>query len=219
MNLFKQNTKLKIKKTKKKTEAKKEYKQTHLNFGQRKLSEYETCKECQMKYNKYSEEDLKIHSKYHTSIFNWNCPDASTYTIISLKSDSSKWKRFLEILNIVNNELGAAHQQDLDVENHKNQIVGLLLALEITDGYRISNNQVDKENKMPAQIGISRIWVSYPNRRKGIGKLMLDYLRKNFYYGVELPKESIAFSQPTDSGNQLATSYFKRPDYLVYIEN
>ena len=50
------------------------------------------------------------------------------------------------------------------------------------------------------------------------GVLDLHYCRTRFVYGDELTRDHLAFSQPTDSGQKLAMSYFGRSDYLVYIE-
>ena len=60
----------------------------------------------------------------------------------------------------------------------------------------------------PAIVGISRIWTSESSRRKGIAMDLLDCVVINFIYGMEIPKEQVAFSQPTESGNRLAESFF-----------
>lgn len=71
----------------------------------------------------------------------------------------------------------------------------------------------------PAVVGISRVWTSKSSRRKGIAMDLLDCVASNFIYGIEIPKEQIAFSQPTESGCRLAESFFGQPDgYHVYNE-
>ena len=60
-----------------------------------------------------------------------------------------------------------------------------------------------------ALVGISRIWISKSYRGKGIALELLDCARSNFFYGMEVPKDLIAFSQPTDSGGQLAKRWFE----------
>jgi N-acetyltransferase len=60
----------------------------------------------------------------------------------------------------------------------------------------------------PAVVGISRVWTSKSSRRKGIAMDLLDCVVSNFIYGMEIPKEQIAFSQPTESGCRLAESFF-----------
>ncbi|KAJ3271901.1 hypothetical protein HDV01_006115 [Terramyces sp. JEL0728] len=215
-----------LKPSQKKVAAKKSYKQTCLNLGQKKLKEYETCVDCQMQFNRFSKEDLQLHSKYHSNIFHWSAPESFSCNYIALiKPDNPKWKNLVEILNIVNKELGAAYQEESEVQNHKaficvskNQIIGMIVALDIDEAFRISNNEINQRDRVNAQVGISRIWVSGVHRRQGLAKSMLDFLRTNYYYGIALPLDSLAFSQPTDQGNYLAKSYFNRPDFLVYIE-
>lgn len=60
----------------------------------------------------------------------------------------------------------------------------------------------------PAVVGISRVWTSKSSRRKGIAMDLLDCVVSNYIYGIEIPKEQIAFSQPTESGCRLAESFF-----------
>ncbi|GME22052.1 Sister chromatid cohesion acetyltransferase eco1 [Neofusicoccum parvum] len=75
----------------------------------------------------------------------------------------------------------------------------------------------------PAHLGISRIWVSSLHRRHGVATALLDAAARDFcgqqYYGLDeydgankkrdrVPKELVAFSQPTDSGARLARRWF-----------
>ncbi|KAL1521061.1 hypothetical protein AB1Y20_022616 [Prymnesium parvum] len=68
----------------------------------------------------------------------------------------------------------------------------------------------------PALCGISQIWVSREHRRLSIGSQLLEAVRQNMVIGFELPKEKIAFSQPTASGRALATAYTGTKNFLVY---
>lgn len=74
----------------------------------------------------------------------------------------------------------------------------------------------------PADLGISRIWVSSSHRRHGIAIALLDAVARDFCAyrceeydangdenGKRLPKERIAFSQPTDGGARLARKWFR----------
>lgn len=63
-----------------------------------------------------------------------------------------------------------------------------------------------------ALIGISRIWTSRIFRNKGIATMLLDCVRSNFFYGMEVPKDLVAFSQPTESGGRLAMRWFEAKD-------
>ncbi|KAF7590138.1 N-acetyltransferase O1 (Establishment of cohesion protein 1) [Aspergillus hancockii] len=71
----------------------------------------------------------------------------------------------------------------------------------------------------PAIVGISRIWTSGSSRRKGIAMDLLDCVVSNFIYGMEIPKEQVAFSQPTESGKTLAQSFFGDDEWHVYEES
>lgn len=71
----------------------------------------------------------------------------------------------------------------------------------------------------PALLGISRIWTSKSHRRKGIASVLLDCARGSFFYGIEVPKGMVAFSQPTESGGLLAERWFEeKAGWLVYEE-
>ena len=70
-----------------------------------------------------------------------------------------------------------------------------------------------------AMMGISRIWVSNSARRKGIAATLLDSARKNFIFGIEVPRPQVAFSQPTESGSKLARKWFgEESGWLVYAD-
>ncbi|WEW57578.1 hypothetical protein PRK78_003045 [Emydomyces testavorans] len=74
--------------------------------------------------------------------------------------------------------------------------------------------------KHPAVVGISRVWTSSSSRRKGIAMDLLDCVVGNYFYGMEIPKSQVAFSQPTESGCRLMEAFFG-PDepWHVYKEN
>ena len=59
-----------------------------------------------------------------------------------------------------------------------------------------------------ALLGISRIWTSKTHRGKGLAMDLLECARNNFFYGVEAPKNLVAFSQPTESGGRLGERWF-----------
>lgn len=70
-----------------------------------------------------------------------------------------------------------------------------------------------------ALIGISRIWTSRKFRNKGIATMLLDSVRGNFFYGMEVPKDLVAFSQPSESGGRLAMRWFEaKTGWHVYTK-
>jgi N-acetyltransferase len=114
------------------------------------------------------------------------------------------------------------------------QCLGVCVAQEISKARRVlasqnglkvnaANGSTDKSivasEEYPARLGISRIWASKGVRRKGISRTLLDTAISNFEFAVTIPKQLVAFSQPTDSGARLARSWFGKEDgWLVYAE-
>jgi N-acetyltransferase len=114
----------------------------------------------------------------------------------------------------------------------KNKILGVCLVERIFEAYPvlpIVKTQSDtstavsdaaittSEQAQPAQMGISRIWVSKCARGQGIANELLRFAAKTFIYRVNIPKERIAFSQPTESGAKLARKFFGTDSgWLVY---
>lgn len=75
------------------------------------------------------------------------------------------------------------------------------------------------EAPKPAILGISRIWTSNSRRKHGVATTLLNAARSNFLYGMTIAKEEVAFSQPTESGGQLARKWYDRvAGWLVYID-
>ncbi|PVU99003.1 hypothetical protein BB559_001069 [Furculomyces boomerangus] len=154
-------------------------------------------------------------------------------------------KKALCVLNLVNTELNAVKHtlSDLKVsERATRHVVGCVLTEKIdTDAniYIKSKEHMEKAdfdsetknnsfnnmsitessiiNKKPI-CGISRIWVAKTERRQGIGRLLINAVRKHFIYGTVLEPENIAFSQTTSKGNILALSTSKFGWYYIYQE-
>lgn len=71
----------------------------------------------------------------------------------------------------------------------------------------------------PAILGISRIWTSNQHRKKGIATGLLDCASSDFLYGFKIDKEKVAFSQPTESGGNLARKWFSsQVGWHVYMD-
>ncbi|KAF2827256.1 hypothetical protein CC86DRAFT_445285 [Ophiobolus disseminans] len=69
----------------------------------------------------------------------------------------------------------------------------------------------------PAMLGISRIWTSNQHRKQGIASRLLDCARSDFLYGLTVEKEMTAFSQPTESGGNLARRWFGSEAGLEHV--
>jgi hypothetical protein len=71
----------------------------------------------------------------------------------------------------------------------------------------------------PAILGISRIWTSNQHRKQGVATRLLECARSDFLYGLKVEKDKVAFSQPTESGGNLAKNWFgRRAEWHVYID-
>ncbi|KAJ5162389.1 hypothetical protein N7492_007781 [Penicillium capsulatum] len=83
-----------------------------------------------------------------------------------------------------------------------------------------NNSSVSVQDEIhPAIVGVSRIWTSGASRRKGIALDLLDCVVSNYIYGMEISKDQIAFSQPTESGKRLAHKFFEEEEtWHVYNE-
>ena len=117
--------------------------------------------------------------------------------------------------------------------------VGFCLAEKISQAYRVVSDETgsQKENSSfsktcksssilhstaaeVALLGISRIWTSKSYRGQGFGTNLLECARSNFFYGIEVPKNLVAFSQPTESGGKLAKRWFgSDTSWHVYSES
>jgi N-acetyltransferase len=88
------------------------------------------------------------------------------------------------------------------------------------NGADVQGSSVSTRDEVhPAIVGVSRIWTSGSSRRKGIALDLLDCVVINFIYGMEITKEQIAFSQPTESGKRLAHKFFEdEATWHVYNE-
>ena len=145
-------------------------------------------------------------------------------------------KKAEDILRYVDSQLGirsSLTNLEKDVENkkpnsckyylfiHMNRIIGFCLAETISKAYKITfindnMTSIDKSEQLKAVCGISRIWVDSKYRRMKIASKMLDCVRLNYVYYQTLNLNDIAFSDPTENGRKLATSYFKTNEFFVY---
>ncbi|KAJ5299389.1 hypothetical protein N7476_010946 [Penicillium atrosanguineum] len=105
--------------------------------------------------------------------------------------------------------------------------VGLCLTERIWESRPVAQEEPNGNNSSvsvrdevhPAIVGVSRIWTSGASRRKGIALDLLDCVVSNYIYGMEIPKDQIAFSQPTESGKRLAHKFFEEEEtWHVYNE-
>ncbi|XP_071688311.1 protein CHROMOSOME TRANSMISSION FIDELITY 7-like [Rutidosis leptorrhynchoides] len=73
-----------------------------------------------------------------------------------------------------------------------------------------------EKDAVSAVCGIRAIWVTPSNRRKHVATHLLEATRKSFCLGSILENSQLAFSQPTNAGKLLASSYTNSESFLVY---
>ncbi|XP_053395371.1 N-acetyltransferase ESCO2-like [Mercenaria mercenaria] len=161
--------------------------------------------------------------------------------VIMVTAESPKYatRKVEEINKVMGEELGfaeptlsfrASYKAFLYVSEDK-KIEGCCVVEPINEGYRVlpdTQSSQSAENHPghrpwcssdqaePAVVGVSRIWVYGQARRKGIASKLLDCVRQWSIYGTVIPKNKMAFSDPTPDGKQLATRYIGTPTFLVY---
>jgi len=199
-----------------------------------------------MVYDPLVEEDQIMHMKFHKklhkgiSYHGWkqertikSFPEDGT-RIVMITHDSPPifHKKIDEVLDIVNIEMGylRPNKSEADKKNDKTflfissnkTVAGCIIVEEIKQAYQQTKGVDDstfsfsKETPLRAACGIVLIWVHKNERRKGIAFKLLEQMRSHFVYGYTMPKNLIAFSQPTPEGKAFATKYFETVNFLVY---
>ena len=64
--------------------------------------------------------------------------------------------------------------------------------------------------------GVRLIWTSAEHRRRGIATKLLDAARAVVVPGAVIPRQHLAFAQPTDAGCRLILRYTGQIGFLVY---
>jgi N-acetyltransferase len=71
--------------------------------------------------------------------------------------------------------------------------------------------------RTPAECGVRYVWVDPSRRRAGIARALVEVVRAHLLPGVCVPRERVAFSQPTADGHAFARRYAGTPHFAVYI--
>lgn len=67
-----------------------------------------------------------------------------------------------------------------------------------------------------AWLGVDKVWVHRLHRRQGIASRLLSVARDKLIYGMRVPVDKVAFSQPTQLGQMFASSYTDDDNFLVF---
>jgi len=112
----------------------------------------------------------------------------------------------------------------LYITPHK-KVGGCLIVESISEGFPLisEDKSISEDSSVrcskvakPATCGVSRIWVYREERRRGIASKMMEAVRSSFIYGFTIPKDQIAFTQPTPDGKKFFTKYIGSENFLVY---
>ena len=93
-------------------------------------------------------------------------------------------------------------------------------AMAVSNGAPANTTIRLSDQTYPAIVGVSRIWTSENFRRKGIANNLIECVMNQFIYGMEIERNDVAFSQPTELGTRLARSWYGEDDgWRVYDED
>ncbi|KAL2315633.1 N-acetyltransferase eso1 [Schizosaccharomyces pombe] len=142
-----------------------------------------TCSECSMEYNSTSEEDILLHSRFHSRVLggvtvSFQCSPIyrvnyglSSDCIYSINSESSliDQRKAEEALSFVNNELSSEPIETIGVDKYTTflfisdkKCVGLLLAERISSAYIVDELELNSNNSTS-----SAVYIKNENLRKG----------------------------------------------------
>ena len=133
------------------------------------------------------------------------------------RRNDNKSDRYKVFLHILNGKCVAACVAERIIKAHR---VKATATTQKADPTSQSSSIEVQEEDVPAVVGVSRIWTSKGFRRKGIANNLLDCVLNQFIYGMDIDRDELAFSQPTESGAALARSWYgEESGWLVYREN
>ncbi|ANB12796.1 Eco1p [Sugiyamaella lignohabitans] len=210
-----------------------------------------TCPLCGMSYSPVLKEDVKSHDKLHGRYLrgrpwpksygkripynhDFITTSHSEYIVkIDASSKPSEKAAVQDILDLVNSELNAppenpywrtrSEQGAAFVYVKDKRATSLLIVERITQAYVMDAATGQLTDKIqPAIIGVSRIFTVKECRSLNMASKLLDSCLSNFIYALSVPKNRVAWSQPTASGLKLAQRWTQfDPTYktaLVYLE-
>ncbi|KAG7673564.1 hypothetical protein Ndes2526B_g02987 [Nannochloris sp. 'desiccata'] len=256
--------------------------QVHLDLGQRNFHSTR-CPTCGLIYTPGKESDDRLHATYHNklaaaprySAFSGDTTVATDGTIgdIVRLCTTAQSKSLKDLVAILEPELGLVPGWLLAVPatvflyvcRKTRNILGCLVAENITEGWKASASSdkeeskhpkitnssgngscrprspygaddtmsalgggattndrkrgivlVDKEATEKVRHGIRMTWTSSQARRKNIATKLLDCARCQLVRGYVVPRDRLAFSQPTSDGAGFIKAYSNSNEFLVY---
>ncbi|EDW17975.1 N-acetyltransferase eco [Drosophila mojavensis] len=197
------------------------------------------CQQCGLVYTVHEPEEEQLHREYHDSVHvlrfkGWIDEDiVAVYPewspdgrIIRLneRAPHARLQRLTELIKVIDKELGYSSYIVPKTfvaffAVRKQQIVGLCLVHPLTQAHRfiqVDGTDYFSEETFEASCGVSRIWVSSLQRRKGIATKLLRAVQYHTVLGVEIHRDRIAFSTPTDDGRALIRQFTQTDNFLTY---
>ncbi|SMN19252.1 similar to Saccharomyces cerevisiae YFR027W ECO1 Acetyltransferase required for establishment of sister chromatid cohesion [Maudiozyma saulgeensis] len=222
----------------------KKYSQSRLQLDGFQGNKLIKCAKCEMAYSPNNIEDTTAHRLFHDTYLKGRKWSRNWGTVVSIPTNSmtppssqhSSSERIvmirpnhpqevnatLDVMNIVNNELHAPHDENSFWVNEngkgkaflyiKNDRAVSAITIEQLDEGRGKWMLYDSKKLVPNvtpkfELGISRIWVCKSQRGNKIATKLLEAARHNMVIGKSYQKWSLAWSQPTDDGGKLASKY------------
>ncbi|XP_011162138.1 N-acetyltransferase ESCO2 isoform X2 [Solenopsis invicta] len=213
--------------------------QCQLDAGQKRFGATQ-CPECNVVYQLGDPEDENAHLNYHNSIRTlrfqgWKnerviLEDSFTSSRIILvepRDSQQHWKKVLEILDVVDKDLGLADINSSDYRSkqvylyiREKSVIGVLVAEHIEKAFRMIPELIDLDcctaESTPTKCGINVVWTAMSHRKQNIATKLVDTLRAKFFYGYVMSLDDIAFSIPTPGGKIFAEKYTKTKNFKVY---
>lgn len=212
------------------TKQRKSLTQSHFSFG---AKDKKTCTECGMSYMQHIPSDVKLHNKHHkvqTLGREWKEEWGSvvmTFSngdcIMEVKAEVARAKTAtLELMEVVNTELNAPDDNEFWIKGTDSGVVyvyvvdgicvGLVSVEKVKEGrwFSLDDGRIVSTVPLQLMVGINRVYVARKYRRQGIALRLLTAVRKYTVYGMDIPKEQIAWSQPSFSGSKLAAKFNAR---------
>ncbi|KAH8379233.1 hypothetical protein KR009_003808 [Drosophila setifemur] len=197
------------------------------------------CQQCGLVYTVHEPEEEQLHREYHNSIHvlrfkGWIDEDlvavypewACDGRIIRMneRAPAVRLERLRDLIGVVDKELGYSSYIVPKVfiafiAVRKQQIVGFCLVQPLTQAHRfiqVDGTDYFSEESYEASCGVSRIWVSPLQRRRGIASKLMRAVQCHTVIGQEIAFERIAFSTPTDDGRALARHITGLDNFLTY---
>ncbi|XP_036144191.1 N-acetyltransferase ESCO2 [Monomorium pharaonis] len=214
--------------------------QCQLDIGQKHFGTTQ-CPACSVVYQLGDPGDENAHLNYHNSIRTlkfqgWKNErviledhfTSSRIILVEPHDPKQHWKKVLEILAVVDKDLGLAEMDSSDYQSkqiylyvREKRVIGVLVAEYIEKAFRMIPEELIKLNcctaeSTPTKCGINVVWAAMSHRKQGIATKLVDILRAKFFYGYVMSLDDIAFSMPTPDGKIFAEKYTKTKNFKVY---